>query len=232
MLNIIMRSVQRRTTSTISTSTALGQNAATLSANPSVNQNVNISLAAPTPAPTTPTYPTAEAHTCMTSSAECVQSRDVNIDESPYNDVQPLNEDKASVIYRVRESCDPMTSVYQKLMNVYKNALLDDPQLTLNLIDQSGKIILNGSDLTELLAVMCNVESSHVKINYYLDEEPGCCGTIKKLSPIKEIDSIQICKSGVWLDLIINFNGIYNKINDEFKISLKRVLVKQAITYP
>lgn len=231
-----MRSVQRRTTSTINTSTALGQNAATLSANPSVNQNVNISLAAPA-TPATPTYPTGEAHTCMTSSADCVQSRDVNIDESniehsPYNDVHQLNEDKASVIYRVRESCDPMTSVYQKLMNVYKNALLDDPQLTLNLIDQSGKIILNGSDLTELLAVMCNVESSHVKINYYLDEEPGCCGTIKKLSPIKEIDSIQICKSGVWLDLIINFNGIYNKINDEFKISLKRVLVKQAITYP
>lgn len=220
MLNIIMRSVQRRTTSTISTNTSVGQNAATLSSNPSVNQNVNISLTA------SPSYP----------SGDCVQTRDVSIDDTPYNAVQPTD-DKANVVYdsdpsRDTERTVSMIAIYQKLMNVYKNALLDDPQLTLNLIDQSGKIILNGSDLTELLAVMCNVDNSHVKINYYIDEEPGCCGTIKKISPIKEIDSIQICKSGSWLDLIINFNGIYNKINDEFKISLKRVLVKQAVTYP
>ena len=118
-------------------------------------------------------------------------------------------------------------------MNIYKNALLDDPQLTLNLIDQSGKIILRSSDLVDIIAHCCDVNKSCVKITYYVDEDLTCCCSIaSKINPVKEIQSIQIFKNNQNLDLMINFNGVYNQINDEFKISLQRVLVSvQPIAY-
>ena len=86
-----------------------------------------------------------------------------------------------------------MTDVYKKLMNVYKNALLDDPQLTLNLIDQSGKIILRSLDLVDIIAHCCGVDKTCVRITYYDDEDVNCCcSMVSKIIPIKEIQSIQI----------------------------------------
>ena len=106
-------------------------------------------------------------------------------------------------------------------MNVYKNALLDDPQLTLNLIDQSGKIILKSLDLVDIIAHCCGVDKTCVRITYYENEDVNCCCSMaSKINPIKEIQSIQIFKNNQNLDLMINFNGVYNRINDEFKISL------------
>ena len=204
-----MRSTQRKT-HIIETSTALGQNAVSVSSNPVLSQNVNVNI-------------NPNAATSNTTSNES-NTNSVTDATSPYSVIDtPAVRDPTLVSYKEN---DEMLEVYKKLMNVYKNALLDDPQLTLNLIDQSGKIILRSLDLVDIIAHCCGVDKTCVRITYYDDEDVNCCCSIvSKINPIKEIQSIQIFKNNQNLDLMINFNGVYNRINDEFKISLNRVLV-------
>lgn len=199
-----MRTVQRKT-HIIETSAAVGQNAVSVSTNPVLSQNVNVNI-----------NPNSNESSTITEST--------NVNPSPYSVIEPQNErDPTLVSYKEN---DDMTEVYKKLMNVYKNALLDDPQLTLNLIDQSGKIILKSLDLVDIIAHCCGVDKTCVRITYYENEDVNCCCSIaSKINPIKEIQSIQIFKNNQNLDLMINFNGVYNRINDEFKISLNRVMV-------
>ena len=204
-----MRTVQRKT-HIIETSAAVGQNAVSVSTNPVLSQNVNVNI-----------NPNSNSTNTNESTAIAESS---NVNPSPYSVIEPQNErDPALVSYKEN---DDMTEVYKKLMNVYKNALLDDPQLTLNLIDQSGKIILKSLDLVDIIAHCCGVDKTCVRITYYENEDVNCCCSIaSKINPIKEIQSIQIFKNNQNLDLMINFNGVYNRINDEFKISLNRVMV-------
>ena len=206
-----MRTVQRKT-HIIETSAAVGQNAVSVSTNPVLSQNVNVNI-----------NPNSNESSTITEST--------NVNPSPYSVIESQN-DPTLVSYKEndeRASLAPqsgLTEVYKKLMNVYKNALLDDPQLTLNLIDQSGKIILKSLDLVDIIAHCCGVDKTCVRITYYDDEDVNCCCSIvSKINPIKEIQSIQIFKNNQNLDLMINFNGVYNRINDEFKISLNRVMV-------
>ena len=202
-----MRTVQRKT-HIIETSAAVGQNAVSVSTNPVLSQNVNVNI-----------NPNTNESTNSSTIAESS-----NVNPSPYSVIDAAVErDPTLVSYKEN---DDMTEVYKKLMNVYKNALLDDPQLTLNLIDQSGKIILKSLDLVDIIAHCCGVDKTCVRITYYENEDVNCCCSIaSKINPIKEIQSIQIFKNNQNLDLMINFNGVYNRINDEFKISLNRVMV-------
>ena len=200
-----MRSTQRKT-HIIETSAALGQNAVSVSSNPVLNQSVNVNI-------------NPNAATSNESSNTTNTNSVTDATTSPYSVIT----DPTLVSYKEN---DDMLEVYKKLMNVYKNALLDDPRLTLNLIDQSGKIILKSLDLVDIIAHCCGVDKTCVRITYYDDEDVNCCCSIvSKINPIKEIQSIQIFKNNQNLDLMINFNGVYNRINDEFKISLNRVMV-------
>ena len=207
------RTVQRKT-NIIDTSTTLGQNAASITSKPVLNQNVNVNIIPTTAQESSqPTQPTNES---------------VN----PYNTILQQNDEQPQQQTPTKDQPQNELFVYQKLMNIYKNALLDDPQLTLNLIDQSGEIILRSDDLVDIIAHCCGVGKSDVKITYYIDDDKvGCCALCSKINPIKEIQSIKICSNGQYLDLVINFNGVYNKIKDEFKISLRRVLLSQPIAY-
>ena len=167
-------------------------------------------------------------------SSKPVMNQNVNVNiTAPPPTTDPYNTFIKEDIQVIDTPDDHLVDVYRKLMNIYKNALLDDPQLTLNLIDQSGKIILKSNDLVDIIAYCCGVDKTCVKITYYVDEDVNCCCSLaSKINPVKEIQSIQIFKNNQNLDLMINFNGVYNQINDEFKISLKRVLVSiQPIAY-
>lgn len=101
--------------------------------------------------------------------------------------------------------------IYKRLICVYKNVLLND---------DNREIILNADDLIDIIALLVGVERNSVKITYYI-EEIGC--VCKKENPIKEIQSIKIYTNNQYLDLFINFNGVFNKIKFEFNISLSRV---------
>jgi len=84
----------------------------------------------------------------------------------------------------------------------------DDPQLTLNLFGQSGKIILRSSDLIDIIAHCCGVDKTCVRIAYFDDEDVNSCSMVSKISPFKEIQRIQIFKNNQNLYLMINFSGV------------------------
>lgn len=126
-----------------------------------------------------------------------------------------------------QDSWNPyIKSLDTELMKIYRDIITDNYDSVINLIDDSGLIILPYEDLIHIIAVLCEVQDSDVKIQYFIDEEVSCCSTVAKLSPIKEINTIKVTKNGVTNDLNLSYNNIYNKIVDEYKISLERFFVK------
>ena len=113
----------------------------------------------------------------------------------------------------------------QTLSNLLAN---DDPKLLINLIDQSGKIIIEGQTLIELIAIKTNTDKNLVNISF-VDEEPNC---FTKVSPIKRISKIKINDESFPL----RFNREYNILQDDYKISLDKCIIPQipldnGITY-
>lgn len=119
-----------------------------------------------------------------------------------------------------------ITSLDTELMKIYRDIITDNYDSVINLIDDSGLIILPYEDLIHVIAVLCEVQDQDVKIQYFIDEDVSCCSSVAKLSPIKEINTIKITKNGATNDLNLSYNHIYNKIVDEYKISLERFFVK------
>ena len=117
-------------------------------------------------------------------------------------------------------------SLDTELMKIYRDIIIDNYESVINLIDDSGLIILPYEDLIHIIAVLCEVPDQDVKIQYFIDDDVSCCTVVSKLSPIKEINTIKVTKNGVTNDLNLSYNDIYNKIVDEYKISLDRFFVK------
>ena len=102
----------------------------------------------------------------------------------------------------------------QTLSNLLAN---DDPKLLINLIDQSGKIIIEAQTLIELIAIKTNTDKNLVNISF-VDEEPNC---FTKVSPIKRISKIKINDESFSL----KYNREYNILQDTFKISLEKCII-------
>ena len=113
---------------------------------------------------------------------------------------------------------------YKLLSSILSSILKDNnPKLIINLIDTSGKIIITGEQLIELIAIKTRNDKNNVNIQYK-DEEPGC---ISKINPIKNINNIKINNE----TFSLKYNADYNIIRDDFNISLDKVIINPAITY-
>ena len=109
---------------------------------------------------------------------------------------------------------------YKLLSKTLSNILKDNnPKLIINLIDQSGKIIIEAAILIELIAIKANVEPHLVNLQYEEIEEPTC---LNKVSPIKNIKNIKIDNE----TFSLKFNREFNIIQDEFNISLEKVIIQ------
>jgi hypothetical protein len=86
-----------------------------------------------------------------------------------------------------------------------------------NLIDQSGKNIIEITALCVIIAKQLNVpvESVHSE---YMQKDGGC---LTKVSRIHEIQNIKINH----IDFRLGYNEKYNVLGDEFSLSLTRVIV-------
>ncbi|EAX81117.1 hypothetical protein TVAG_124680 [Trichomonas vaginalis G3] len=113
-----------------------------------------------------------------------------------------------------------------ELMKIYRDIIINNYDSIINLIDQSGLIILPYESLIHIIAILCDVQDSDVKIQFFIDDEVSCCGTVAKINPIKDISTIKISKNGTTTELHLTYNDIYNKIVDEYKISLEKFFVK------
>ena len=118
---------------------------------------------------------------------------------------------------------------YKLLSSTLSNLLAnDDPKLLINLIDQSGKIIIEAQTLIELTAIKTNTDKNLVNIQFR-DEEPTC---FAKINPIKEISNIKINDE----TFSLKYNKAYNILQDTFNISLNRCIIPEipldrGITY-
>ncbi|EAX66040.1 hypothetical protein TVAG_578140 [Trichomonas vaginalis G3] len=116
--------------------------------------------------------------------------------------------------------------INSELMKIYRDIIINNYDSIINLIDQSGLIILPYESLIHIIAILCDVQDSDVKIQFFIDDEVSCCGTVAKINPIKDISTIKISKNGTTTELHLTYNNIYNKIVDEYKISLEKFFVK------
>lgn len=113
---------------------------------------------------------------------------------------------------------------YKLLSSTLSNILKDNnPKLIVNLIDQSGKIIIEAQTLIELIAIKTNTDANAVNIQYR-DEEPTC---IIKISPIKNITNIKINDE----TFSLKYNQAYNILQDNFNISLNKVIIPIPVSY-
>ena len=113
---------------------------------------------------------------------------------------------------------------YKLLSSILSSILKDNnPKLIINLFDRTGKIIITGEQLIELIAIKTRNDKNNVNIQYK-DEEPGC---LSKVNPIKNISNIKINNE----TFSLKYNADYNIIRDDFNISLDKVIINPAITY-
>ncbi|EAX76664.1 hypothetical protein TVAG_137340, partial [Trichomonas vaginalis G3] len=79
--------------------------------------------------------------------------------------------------------------INSELMKIYRDIIINNYDSIINLIDQSGLIILPYESLIHIIAILCDVQDSYVKIQFFIDDEVSCCGTVAKINPIKDIST-------------------------------------------
>lgn len=117
--------------------------------------------------------------------------------------------------------------ILKYLMQTFQNIIVNDPECAVNLIDQSGLVVLNAHCLIHLIAMVCDVDDSCVKLEIEDVMDIGCCGALAKVLPLKPIRSIKVMKlNDVYNDFQLTYNSYYNKIIDDYRVSLESVYQK------
>ena len=143
-------------------------------------------------------------------------------DSNPYENPQVIDRDVV-IDDSVPKETTPVLNgneldLYKTIAKTYGQILKDNnPKLVANLIDQSGRVIVDAESLVRIVALVCQVHPESVNISYEV-KETGCCG---KLNPIKTIEAIKV--GG--LDFKLTYNEKYNMLTDEYSVSLRKVLI-------
>ena len=143
-------------------------------------------------------------------------NQSMNVEPNPYENVverdvtltddngQPLNGNELDL--------------YKTIAKTYGHILKDNnPKLVANLIDQSGRVIIDAESLIKIVALVCQVQPESINIEYELSGG-GCCA---KINPIKRIEAIKVAG----LDFKLTYNEKYNMLTDEYSVSLRKVLI-------
>ena len=113
---------------------------------------------------------------------------------------------------------------YKLLSQTLSNILKDNNmKLLINLIDQSGKIIIEAKTLIELIAIKTNVDPKLVNISVIDDDDNTGC--FAKVSPIKQIRNIKIDDE----TFNLKYNREYNILQDTYNISLTKTIIPDSI---
>ena len=108
--------------------------------------------------------------------------------------------------------------LFKTIAKTFGEILRDNnPKLIANLIDQSGKVIVDAENLVRIVALVCQAHPESINIEYEV-KESGCCG---KFNPIKNIEAIKVAG----LDFKLTYNEKYNMLTDQYSISLRKVLI-------
>lgn len=157
---------------------------------------------APSRPPDTVVYPSVNQNMQVEPNPYDVVERDVTLtEEAP---AQSLNGNELDL--------------YKTIAKTYGHILKDNnPKLVANLIDQSGRVIIDAESLIKIVALVCQVQPESINIEYELTGG-GCCA---KINPIKRIEAIKVAG----LDFKLTYNEKYNMLTDEYSVSLRKVLI-------
>ena len=113
---------------------------------------------------------------------------------------------------------DTEKEMYKLLAKTFSDILKDNnSKLIANIIDPSGKVIVDAENLARIVALTCGVSAEMIHIEYE-SGEGGCCA---KINPIKKIKNIKIGS----LDFKLAYNEKYNNLTDYFNVSLKKIII-------
>ena len=166
------------------------------------NDNVNFT---PTPMPQSPIFPVPN----------------IQPGEVEYSSTSNQQQQQLQVQREAQARCEALeieNRFYKLLSSTLSNILRDNnPKLLINLIDQSGKVIIEARTLIELIAIKTNSDPNSVNIQW-CDEETGC---LAKVSPVKNISNIKIDNE----TFSLKYNREYNILQDDFNISLDKCII-------
>ena len=122
-----------------------------------------------------------------------------------------------------------LSELYKLLAITFSNILKDNnAKLIANIIDNSGKIIVDAGNLIKIIALICNAKENEIHIEYVNKDKEGGCMACAKINPIKQIENIKIG----YVDFKLGFNDKYNILADTFNVSLKKCIIPTGIIYP
>ena len=126
-------------------------------------------------------------------------------------------------VTQVTSTCET-TKLYEYLAITFSRILKsNNATLIANIIDQSGKIILDGNSLITAIALLLNIDQSLVRLTYE-DPQASC---LHKVNPVKNIESIKIDGR----DFALAYNREYNTLTDIYGISLRKVIINSIVSY-
>ena len=107
--------------------------------------------------------------------------------------------------------------MYKLLAKTYGDILRNNnAKLIANLIDPSGKVIVEAESLVRIIALTCEVSPETIHIEY--EATGGCC---VKINPIRKVKNIKVNN----LDFKLGYNEKYNNLTDIYHISLKKTII-------
>ena len=127
---------------------------------------------------------------------------------SPYKDLEPEPG---------QNELQTENTILKKLFKIMKMSY----KIPEKILDTHKKIILSKRLLKEFIALLLKVQEIDVIIYSRTLSEPTCCGL---QTIIEDIDEIKIKCSNTYKSLEICYNEIYNRIPEEFGISLEKVI--------
>ena len=145
-------------------------------------------------------------------------NQSMQVEPNPYENTQVMERD----VTLTDENNQPLNGneldLYKTIAKTYGHILKDNnPKLVANLIDQSGRVIVDAESLIKIVALVCQAQPESVNIEYELTGG-GCCA---KINPIKRIEAIKVAG----LDFKLTYNEKYNMLTDEYSVSLRKVLI-------
>ena len=144
-------------------------------------------------------------------------NQSMTVEPNPYENTQVMERDVV-----IDDNGQPLNGneldLYKTIAKTYGHILKDNnPKLVANLIDQSGRVIIDAESLIKIVALVCQVQPESINIEYELSGG-GCCA---KINPIKRIEAIKVAG----LDFKLTYNEKYNMLTDEYSVSLRKVLI-------
>jgi hypothetical protein len=148
------------------------------------------------------TYPNAEPDVRSETTIPSVQP-----------EIEPDLSFRSTEFNELQLECELYKEIALTVSRILKS---NNQKLLANLIDQSGKVIVDVTSLCVIIAKQLNVPIDSVHIEY-VQKESGC---LHRVSKIHDVSNIKINH----VDYKWAYNEKYNILRDQFSISLTRVI--------